>query len=45
MINFKRSDKNINLIINNPCIILGSSWREEENMQQKSSKKWIILIG
>ena len=41
-------DKNINLIINNPCIILGSSWREEEKyaaeiIQKMDNINWIIV--
>ena len=41
-------DKNINLIINNPCIILGSSWNEEEKyaaeiIQKMDNINWIIV--
>ena len=40
--------KNINLIINNPCIILGSSWKEEEKYAAEiidsiDNINWIIV--
>ena len=41
-------DKNINLVIKNPCIILGSSWSEEEKYTAEiinsiDNVNWIIV--
>ena len=41
-------NKNLNIIINNPCIILGSSWEKEEKLaaeiiQKTENVNWLIV--
>ena len=41
-------NKNLSIIINNPCIILGSSWEKEEKLaaeiiQKTENINWVIV--